>query len=108
DERGQADKQVRQKRSLLAKKIGDDDTRLQSVGAELTKLATVLERVKQYERQKHTLGKQEEELARLPSDAHEAVEAAQRRCDELAAVERALPPLERLSAQRDGMKKSLA
>ncbi|HEX5270576.1 MAG TPA: SMC family ATPase, partial [Gemmataceae bacterium] len=107
-ERGQAAEQVRQKRALLARKITDDDARLQAVGAELTKLATVLERVKQYERQKQTLAKQEEELARLPADTHESVEAAQRRCDELAAVERAVPLLERLSAQREGVKHALA
>ncbi len=107
-ERTQAAEQVRQKRTLLGKKIGDDDARLQAVGAELTKLATVLERVKQYERQKQTLVKQEEELARLPADTHDAVETAQRRCDELAVLERALPLLERLSAQREGVKKALA
>src|SRR5262249_9855759 len=103
-ERGQTGDQGKQKRKLLGDKIAADDTPRPSVGAELTKLARVLERVKQYERQKQILGKQEEELARLPADTHEAVEAAQRRCDELAAVERALPPLERLSAQREGMK----
>jgi DNA repair protein SbcC/Rad50 len=107
-ERSQAAEQVRQKRALLAQKIVAEDTRLQAVGAELTKLATVLERVKQYERQKHSLMKQEEELARLPADTHEAVEAAQRRCDELTALERAVPLLERLSAQREGVKKALA
>ncbi len=107
-ERTQAAEQVRQKRAVLQRKITDDDVRLQAVGAELTKLATVLERVKQYERHKQVLAKQEEELARLPADAGAAVEAAQRRCDDLAAVERALPLLERLSAQRDGLKKSLA
>jgi exonuclease SbcC len=106
-ERGQAAEQVGQKRKLLAKKIADDDTRLQSVGAELTKLATVLERVKQYERHKQTLAKQEEELSRLPADAREIVEAAQRRCDELGALERAVPLLERLSAQREGVRKAL-
>jgi DNA repair exonuclease SbcCD ATPase subunit len=107
-ERTQAAEQVRQKRAVLAQKITAADTRLQAVGAELTKLATVLERVKQYERQKHILAEQEAELARLPADTDVAVAAAQRRCDELAAVERALPLLERLSGQREGLEKSLA
>jgi DNA repair exonuclease SbcCD ATPase subunit len=106
-ERTQTAEQVRQKRAVLARKIIDDDARLQSVGAELTKLATILERVKQYERQKQTLARQEEELARLPADTHDAVDAAQRRCDELAALERAVPLLERLGGQRQGLKKAL-
>jgi DNA repair exonuclease SbcCD ATPase subunit len=108
DEYKSAIDQTKQKRLALQKKIAGDDERLQEVGAELTKLATVLERAKQYERQKQTLAKQEEELARLPADTHEAVESAQRHCDELTAYERALPLLERLHAQREGLKKALA
>jgi DNA repair exonuclease SbcCD ATPase subunit len=107
-ERTQAAEQVRQKRAVLQQRITAEDTRLQAVGAELTKLAAVLERVKQYDRQKQALGRQEEELARLPADTHDAVESAQRRCDELAAVERAVPLLERLASQRDGLRKALA
>src|SRR5262249_9118881 len=100
--------QVKQKRGVLSARITAEDARLQAVGAELTKLAAVLERVKQYDRQKQTLVRQEEELARLPADTHEAVEAGQRRCDELTVVERAAPLLERLATQRDGLKKALA
>jgi DNA repair exonuclease SbcCD ATPase subunit len=106
-ERTQAVEQTKQKRSALQKKITADDERLHEVGAELTKLATVLERAKQYELQKQRLAKQEEELARLPADTHEVVEAAQRQYDELTAHERALPLLERLHAQRDGLRKAL-
>jgi exonuclease SbcC len=107
-ERSSTAEQVRQKRALLQQKVAAEDTRLHAVGAELTKLATVLERVKQYEHQTQALARQEEELAGLPANAAEAVKAAEGRCDELAAVERALPLLERLSAQREGMRKALA
>jgi DNA repair exonuclease SbcCD ATPase subunit len=100
--------EAKQKQSLLQQKIVADDARLHEVGAELTKLATVLERAKQYERQRQTLFRQEEELARLPADTQQAADAAQRTCDELAAQEVALPLLERLHGQRVGLKKALA
>ncbi|HKI30565.1 MAG TPA: SMC family ATPase [Gemmataceae bacterium] len=107
-ERTEALDRLGQRRSLLQQKIAADDRRLHEVGAELTKLATVLERAKQYERQKQTLARQEEELARLPADTHDAVEAAARRWEELTAFERALPLLERLHGQREALRKALA
>jgi exonuclease SbcC len=106
--RTQALDETKRKQALLQTKIAADDARLQEVGAELTKLATALERAKQYDRLRQTLAKQEEELARLPADPQQAVETAQRDCDELAAQEAALPLLDRLQAQREGLRKALA
>ena len=100
--------QAKQKSVNLQNKIAADDGRLREVGGELTKLGPVLERVKQYERQKQVLARQEEELARLPGGGHDAAEAAQRRCDELAALDRAVPPLERLGRHREDLRRALA
>ena len=107
-ERTQTLKEVAQKRTLLAQKITAADERLQQVGAELTKLAGVLERVKQYDLQKQRLAGQEQELARLPEGTQEAVETAQRRCEELTETARALPLLARLHAQRQALREALA
>jgi DNA repair exonuclease SbcCD ATPase subunit len=107
-ERGQALEQTKQKRAALQKKLADAETRQHDVVSELTKLAGVLARAKEHERQKQVLAQQEEELKRLPGDTSAAVEAAQRRHDELAALDRALPLLERLHGQREGLRQALA
>jgi exonuclease SbcC len=107
-ERTQAAEQTRQKRAALQQSITAHDERLQQVGAELTKLGPILERARQYELQKQRLAKQEEELARLPADTQEAVEVAQRRCDELMALAQAVPLLARLNGQREGLRQALA
>lgn len=106
-EKALALEQAKQKRSALLKRLADDEVKLTRVEAELRQQAGTLAQARECDRLRGVLAQQEEELRRLPADTLATQEQAQRRCDELASLERALPLLERLAAQRDGLRQAL-
>ncbi len=107
DEKTQAHEQAKQKRRSLLSKMTADEARLPQLEADLRKLDRVLVQARECDRLRDGLARQEEELSRLPGDTLPAQEQAQRRCDELTALDRAVPLLERLHLQRDGLRQAL-
>jgi DNA repair exonuclease SbcCD ATPase subunit len=100
--------QSRRKRTALHKATQADEQRRQQVQARFREVAVLLEKVKEYERQKNDLARLQAELARLPADSAEAVRQAREACDGLAAVAQAVTLLTRLHGQREELRAARA
>jgi exonuclease SbcC len=93
--------QARQKLTTLQARIATQEQRHRDVAGRLRQVATVLERLKEYERQEAELTGLEKELARLPADPAGLLHKAQQAHDHVALVAQVVPLLGRLQAQHD-------
>jgi DNA repair exonuclease SbcCD ATPase subunit len=94
-------KQTRQKLGSLQSKTATADQRHREVAARLRQVATILERLKEYENQENALARLDAELARLPADPAALLQKAQAAHDDVAVVAQVVPVLTRLLTQRD-------
>ncbi|MFL5341560.1 MAG: AAA family ATPase [Gemmataceae bacterium] len=88
--------QQRYSRTNLLKRISEDETKQQDIGRKLLPLSAQLERVKLVEQRRDEAKRLEDELAGLPADFAPRLKEAQRKIDELASLQQALPHLSRL------------
>jgi DNA repair exonuclease SbcCD ATPase subunit len=100
--------QARQKRASLETHIASEEGRHRQAAADFRKLAALLERLKEYERQENDLARLQEELARMPADPLADVRQARDETERLAAVAQAVPLLAQLQAKREEIHQPLA
>jgi DNA repair exonuclease SbcCD ATPase subunit len=100
-ERESALQQTRHMLATLNTSVAANVTKHREVAAQLRQAATLLERLKEYERQENELASLEAELARLPRDPADLVHKAQEAHDQVALVAQVVPLLARLQVQRD-------
>lgn len=98
--------QARRKRGSLDDLIRGEEQRHRAVATKLRQAATLLERLKEYERQQDDQTRLQGELARLPADPAEAVRAARAENERLSALAAVVPLLDRLHRQRDELRQS--
>jgi DNA repair protein SbcC/Rad50 len=94
-------KQTRQKLTTLQGKLAGAEHQHRELAGKLRQAATLLERLKEYERQENELARLEAELARLPADPAGLLHKAQEAHDQVAVVAQVVPLLGRLQGQRD-------
>jgi DNA repair protein SbcC/Rad50 len=98
--------QARKKQESIRKTLANDEQKHREVNKSLRELSTVLSQVKLCEQQRETLTRQEKDLAAFPADLAERVAQLRLQGEQLADVERALPLLNRLHAQRADLKRA--
>jgi DNA repair exonuclease SbcCD ATPase subunit len=103
-EREEALRFARQKQSNLTAKTAGAEDRQRALAVRLRHAGTLLERLKEHERQERELGRIREELARLPADPGALLHAAQEAHDHVAVLAQVVPVLARLRTQRDELR----
>jgi DNA repair exonuclease SbcCD ATPase subunit len=95
--------QAKRKRASLQKTLAADEARLADVGKRLRELEGLLRAVKLAEDQEAELRRLDDELKRLPTNPPAEAEKAAELVERLAEVERVVPVLERLHAERSDL-----
>jgi exonuclease SbcC len=96
--------QERDKRMSLAKQIEDEEKTQRELSPQLIAATTVLETLKQFERQSSELETIRNDLAGLPADAAEEVNRARTTCEKLDALAQLYPQLVRFGEHRDDLR----
>jgi exonuclease SbcC len=98
--------QENDKRTVLQKRIEEDEKRQRELTPQLVAVAAQMEKLKEYERQSSELEPIRTELASLPADAAEEVNQAQTVYEGLAALVQLIPQLTRFQEHRDGLRQA--
>jgi exonuclease SbcC len=104
EERDNALKQARDKRTTFQNLIVKDEARHRDVSACLRQSTARMEKLKEYESHEADLQRVAQELARLPADPAAAVTKARAAFEAVEAVDRAVPLLARFQSRRDDLK----
>jgi exonuclease SbcC len=98
--------QENDKRTVLQKRIEEDEKQHRELTPQLVAIAAQMEKLKEYERQSCELESIRKELASLPADAAEEVNRARTLYEELAALVQLVPQLTRFREHRDGLRQA--
>jgi DNA repair exonuclease SbcCD ATPase subunit len=105
-EREDALRFTREKQSNLTARIAGAEDRRSALAVRLRHASTLLERLKEHDRQEKELARIRDELARLPADPGALRHAAQEAHDHVAVVAQVVPLLGRLRTQREELRQA--
>src|SRR5262249_1136489 len=98
--------QENDKRTVLQKRIEEDEKRQRELNPQLVTVAAQMEKLKEYERQSSELDSIRKELAALPANAAEEVNRARTVYEGLAALVQLVPQLTRFQEHRDSLRQA--
>lgn len=98
--------QEREKRTILQKRIEEDEKQQRELSPQLIAAAAQMKTLEEYEKQFQGLEEIRKQLALLPADAAEEVDRARSAYERLATLAQLVPQLERFQEQREALRQA--